>query len=154
MVSIILYRDDREKFLRQNGNVEVCFVIVLVISPLLQNQMQNEKWTEKIALAIGRVFLCHANISRMDVSNRSIDSTISIQSDKGDSPPTVAMHRWVATTPTGWMGRGEEGRDGGGRESAPGRVLWTRSIMHLLAGVVPLSHRRRVIASARRSFSF
>lgn len=73
-----------------------------------------------------------------------------IQSDGGDSPPIVAVHRWVVAV-----------RRRGGEEEEEKEVevevewrrvlrgLWTRSIMHLLAGVVPLSHRR-AIAPARR----
>jgi hypothetical protein len=89
------------------------------------------------------VFLC---VTQVDISTRSIDSTIS--EDGGDSPPTVAVHRWVVAV-----------RRRGGEEKEVEvwrwkwrrvlRGLWTRSIMHLLAGVVPLSHRR-AIAPARR----
>lgn len=44
-------------------------------------------------------------------------------------------------------GRGEE------RSAPGGRALWTRSIMHLSAGVVPLSHRRAIAPAPRSSHS-
>lgn len=62
-----------------------------------------------------------------------------------------AVHRWVAAAATapveGVRGRKGRARGAGGRERSG--ALWTRSIMHLLAGVVPLS--RRAIAPARKT---
>jgi len=80
----------------------------------------------KDAIASGKTFLCHASISRIDVSNRSIDFRgPSNQTGKervgGDSPPTVAAHRWVVAV-RGWGREEEEEKEEVEEESAPGTL--------------------------------
>lgn len=82
------------------------------------------------------------------ISNMDIERFDDFQDPerRGRSPLIVAtpVHRWVAARACRRGVRVE----GGGGECAQG-ALWTRSIMHLLAGVVSLSHRR-AIAPARK----
>lgn len=64
----------------------------LLLSSLSRHcyRLEYEKSKKKKVDTRKAVFPC---VTRVDTSTRSIDSMIS--EDGGDSPPTVAVHRWV-----------------------------------------------------------